>query len=53
MSYIDKSQMSFCMSQVMDKSAMSQARLVRSPGAPGTGGSLKLKVGVRGYRRKG
>ena len=30
--------------QVMDQSAMTQARLVRSPGTPGSGGSLKLKV---------
>ena len=28
----------------MDQSAMTQARLVRSPGTPGSGGSLKLKV---------
>jgi neurofibromin 1 len=29
--------------EVMDQSAMTQARLVRSPGTPGSGGSLKLK----------
>ena len=58
MSQIDKSimsQVSYNMSQVMDKSAMCQARLVRSPGAPGTGGSLKLKVGAvsgRGTARR-
>ena len=32
------------LSKVMDQSAMTQARLVRSPGTPGSGGSLKLKV---------
>ena len=34
----------YLVSQVMDQSAMTQARLVRSPGTPGSGGSLKLKV---------
>ena len=29
--------------EVMDHAAMSRARLVRSPGGPGMGGSLRLK----------